>query len=462
MVDTNSKDASALSSTVKKSGDWSGGKGIIPGRETIGPLFLMIASPIFSIVFIHTVSTMQGDFREFATLCFNDGFVTTMKNIWPTPFDPLVLKGIGSFMVFELILQKFMPGKQFKASITPTGNVPVYQANGMACYLTTLITLIGLAYAEVIRPAVVYDKFGEFISSMNVFAVLFCFLLYFKGHVAPTNSDSGSNGNLIIDYFWGMELNPRILGWDVKMFTNCRFGMMFWAVGIVCFAHKNIELNDGEIQYGMAVNVLLQLIYISKFFHWEMGYMCSMDIQHDRAGFYICWGCLVWVPSVYTSHSYYLAGNAPAISEAIALAIFVFGCLMVYINWESDNQRYIFRQTNGNCKIWGRTPRKIVAEYTTASGELKKSLLLVDGWWKVSRHFHYMPEILGSLCWGLPALNTALVGPYFYTTFLTILLVDRAYRDDDRCRKKYGIYWEKYCSEVPYMILPFGSVGTSK
>ena len=73
----------------------------------------------------------------------------------------------------------------------------------------------------------------------------------------------------------GMELHPRILGWDVKMFTNCRSGMMFWAVGIICFAHKNMEVNDGVLQIGMAVNVILQLIYITKFFHWEMGYMCS-------------------------------------------------------------------------------------------------------------------------------------------------------------------------------------------
>lgn len=41
------------------------------------------------------------------------------------------------------------------------------------------------------------------------------------------------------------------------------------------------------------VSVILQLTYITKFFHWEMGYMNSMDIQHDRAGFYLCWGCLV-------------------------------------------------------------------------------------------------------------------------------------------------------------------------
>lgn len=438
-----------------KSGDWSGGEGILPARETLGPLFLMATTPAFSIVFFHVCANMKGNFLEFAKLCFAQGLFRTIYSIWPTPFDPIVIKMIGSFMIFELILQKYMPGKDFKATVTPKGNVPVYKANGMQSYIFTLVTLITLSYFDIIRPALVYDKFGEILSSMNLFAFAFCFMLLIKGHIAPTNSDSGTNGNIVIDFYWGMELHPRILGWDVKMFTNCRMGMMFWAVGILCFAHKNIELNHGVLQIGMAVNVALQLIYISKFFFWEMGYMCSMDIQHDRAGYYICWGCLVWVPSVYTSHSFYLAGNAPDISVLTAAAIFIFGFLMIWTNYDSDNQRYIFRQTKGECLIWGKKPRKIVAEYTTDSGETKKSLLLLDGWWKVSRHFHYMPEILSSLCWGLPALNTGFVGPYFYTCFLTILLFDRAFRDDDRCRKKYGPYWEKYCSEVPYMIIPF-------
>ena len=98
-----------------------------------------------------------------------------------------------------------------------------------------------------------------------------------------------------------MELYPRILGWDVKVFTNCRSGMMFWAVGIVSYCYKNMQLQEnGQIQYGMLASVAIQLVYITKFFYWEMGYMCSMDIQHDRAGYYICWGCLVWVPAVYS------------------------------------------------------------------------------------------------------------------------------------------------------------------
>jgi 7-dehydrocholesterol reductase len=443
------------SSAAPKSGDWSAGKGSLPGREFFGPLFLMLSTPPFSICFYHVCTHMDGNFAAFFKLILSNGLLSTLYSIWPTPFDVSVWKMILSFMAFELILQKYMPGKEFKATVTPQGNIPIYKANGMQSYVTTLVTLLGLTYFELFRPAVVYEKFGEILSSMNLFALLFCAMLLVKSYVAPTNSDVVSSGNIVADYYVGRELHPRIFGWDVKQFTNCRFGMMYWAVGILCYAHKNIELNNGIIQLGMAVNVALQLVYISKFFYWEMGYMNSMDIQHDKAGFYICWGCLVWVPSVYTSHSFYLTENAPDISVLTALAIFTFGFLCIWINYDSDNQRYVFRQTNGECLIFGKQPRYLVAEYATASGEIRKNLLLLDGWWKISRHFHYMPEILASLCWGLPALNTSFIGPYFYTTFLTILLFDRAVRDDNRCAAKYGPFWTTYKKEVPYLIIPF-------
>lgn len=447
---------------MKKGDDWSGGDGFLPSRETLGPLFLMLTTPAFSIVLAHVCSSMGGDFVEFFKLCISNGsnpivgIIQTIYSIWPSPWDLQAWKMIISFLSFELVLQRYMPGKTFVATTTPKGNKPTYVDNGMASYLFTLFTFLLLTYVGLIRPALVYDKFGEILSAMNVFALLFCVMLLVKGHVAPSSTDSGTNGSHIMDFYWGMELYPRIFGWDVKMFTNCRAGMMFWAVGILCFAHKNAEVNGGTMKIGMAVNVALQLIYISKFFHWEMGYMCSMDIQHDRAGYYICWGCLVWVPSVYTSHSFYLAKHAPDLSLLVAFCIFLPGVLCIWINYDADNQRSIFRATNGECFIWGHKPKKIVAEYTCGtSGEAKKSLLLVDGWWKVSRHFHYIPEILGSFFWSLPALNTAFVGPYFYVVFLTILLVDRAFRDDDRCRRKYKQYWESYCTEVPYKIIPF-------
>ena len=82
--------------------------------------------------------------------------------------------------------------------------------------------------------------------------------------------------------------HASILDWDIKMFTNCRFGMMGWPLLILSYAAKQYETHG--LSDSMIVAVALQLIYITKFFHWEMGYMKSLDIMHDRAGFYLVSG----------------------------------------------------------------------------------------------------------------------------------------------------------------------------
>jgi 7-dehydrocholesterol reductase len=434
-------------------GDWSGGEGLIPGRAALGPIFLMAVTPCFSIIFFHVCSEMHGDFLQFGKTCVDAGFFTTLYEVWPSPWDMAVWKMIITFFAFQLFLMRCAPGKRFEATLTPNGNRPVYTANGMLSYLVTLSCLLFAAHTGVFDPATIYDNFGKILSSMNVFAWAFCFMLLIKGYVAPSTTDSGTTGSLITDFYWGMELYPNIAGFDVKMFTNCRAGMMFWAVAVVSFCYKNMELHDGQLQIGMAVSVALQLIYISKFFHWEMGYMCSMDIQHDRAGYYICWGCLVWVPAVYTSQAFYLTASAPDLSVVTATLIFLAGFFCIWSNYDSDRQRYLFRQSHGKCTIWGHAPNMIVAKYES-NGEIKESLLLVDGWWRISRHYHYVPEILASFFWSVSAWNSGFIAPYFYVIYLTILLTDRAYRDDDRCQKKYGKYWDEYCEAVPYKIVP--------
>lgn len=76
------------------------------------------------------------------------------------------------------------------------------------------------------------------------------------------------------------------------------------------------------------------------------------------------------------------------------------------------------------------------------------------GWWGLSRHFHYLPEIGAAFLWTAPA-GFAHPLPYFYVFFLTLLLFDRAFRDDARCASKYGKFWQEYCRAVPYKIVPF-------
>jgi 7-dehydrocholesterol reductase len=48
--------------------------------------------------------------------------------------------------------------------------------------------------------------YGEILAALNIVAWALCFALYIKGHVAPSSSDSGSTGNILQDFYWGMEL----------------------------------------------------------------------------------------------------------------------------------------------------------------------------------------------------------------------------------------------------------------
>ena len=163
------------------------------------------------------------------------------------------------------------------------------------------------------------------------------------------------------------------------------------------------------------------------------------------------------------SHSLYLVRNGANLSMETAALLLAAGFICVAVNYDADRQRVYVRTTSGKGGAWGpfhrlfsapgRLPRTIAASYTTSNGQVKTNLLLADGWWSLSRHFHYVPEILAALCWSLPGGQGVM--PYFYVSFLTILLSDRAWRDDARCAAKYGAAWGEYCKAVPYKIVPY-------
>lgn len=423
-------------------------------RHSFFPLFLIVCCPPAAIIMWYTNVALGGSLQALGELFARDGFFTTLYHLWSPVFFG-TREGwqiICIFMLTQLLLMRIVPGKRFEGPLTPKGNIPVYKANGVLCYFITLILFYLCTYQfHWFSPTIIYDHFGGILGALNIFSLFFCLMLYFKGRFAPSTSDHSVSGNFIFDYYWGTELYPRILGWDLKMFTNCRFGMMSWAVIILSFAAKQNQLYG--LSNSMFVALLIQLVYVTKFFWWETGYLRSLDIMHDRAGFYICWGCLVWVPSVYTSPILYLVNHPNRLSWLGAGTILVLGVGSVFINYFADAQRQKVRATNGHCKIWGKKPELVHATYTTERGEQKETILLASGWWGISRHFHYLPEIGAAFFWTVPALFMHAL-PYFYVLFLTTLLIHRSLRDEDRCHKKYGSYWEAYCQRVPSRIIP--------
>lgn len=420
--------------------------GLCPGRNIIGPLILLIGSPQIALV-LHSIIVHHDSSVYSFYSSFPESYAT------PRPFTKEASILLLVFFSLALGLTKLLPGGVCLGPPSPTGYRNTYHANGLLYWLSMNFLFFLALYLKLLRPGLLYDHYGEILSTLNLIAIGLCILLYFKGKYWPSSRDNGPSGSVIFDFFYGTELYPKVWGWDIKQMTNDRFGMMWWAFACMAFAAKQYE-QYGYVTDSMMLNVSLQWIYLLKFFLWETGYFYSLDIQHDRGGFYICWGCLVWVPAVYTSSCMWLVANPITIGSGYAGFLFCIGALMIWLNYDADNQRRKFRSSEGREKVWGKEPLYIVALYVNKDGHKTRSLLLASGWWGLSRHFHYIPEVLAALIWSPPVHASSMI-PYFYPVFLTLLLLDRSYRDDARCRHKYGEYWDQYMSIVPYKLIPY-------
>ena len=423
-------------------------------RRIVMPLGLLIFAPPFTMLLWYTLTELDGSVVRLWEMMAERGALTTVWEVWsPRMFGSVEAWTIlGVMAAVQLLFMRVLPGKRFEGPITPGGHVPVYKANGLPAFVSTIaLFAIGSWGLGLFSPGVLYDHFGEILGASNLFSVLLCVGLYLKGRFAPSGPDVTLTGNFAFDFYMGTELYPRVLGWDVKTFTNCRMGMMGWPLLLISYAAKQHEL--GSLSDAMVVSAGLQLIYIAKFFYWETGYWRSLDIMHDRAGFYICWGCLVWLPIVYTGHTLYLVEHPTTLGWPLAILVFLLGVGAIVVNYAADEQRQRVRATKGKTMVFGRKPQLIYATYRTKDGEEKQSLLLASGWWGLSRHFHYVPEILAATCWTFPVLFSGLL-PWFYVIFLTILLTDRAFRDERRCAAKYGEFWDEYKRRVPWRIVP--------
>ena len=431
-------------------------------RETLFPLGLILATVTSAVVIPYIVvhkNSFTRDIYPFGQI----SILSVVKNAWRVVEwrDCEVWSIIAVFACWASISILF-PGSLYYGPPTLSGFRPVYKKSGFLFYVISMAIIIPvLSYVPVLH---LYYKFVTFAGILTAVGLVMSCLLFIKGHTCPSPGVFGSSGNPLFDFYWGLELYPR-LGpfnlFDLKTIVNCRFGLWFWQA-IVLWAWKaNYELeiagyNRGFINWPLTCCTLLQTVYLAKFYYWEDGYMSTIDISVDKFGFYVGWGCIAWVPTFYTLTSVYLIKHSPVNSFGFGSFLFVtaIGLLMIFLNYEADRQRQLFRQTSGKCTIWGKQPKAIHAMYQNDEGHAKQSMLLASGLWGSARHFNYAFELGAALSWAVPALTTSLI-PYFYFGFLFVLLVHRSVRDDDKCKNKYGKYWQKYCNEVPYRILPY-------
>ncbi|MEU2563044.1 hypothetical protein ABZ626_27420 [Streptomyces longispororuber] len=417
-------------------------------RCVLLPSLLVIVTPPLVLLLVTLVMAFDGALAPLVTPSDWPRLAAAL----PRPSAPAALMLCG-FVVAEALLLRLLPGRTVRGPVTPAGVRPSYRANGpLALLVTHLVHLLASAGLGWFSPGVLYDRFGELLTTSCVLCLLLCAGLYVKGLRRPSGPDHGSTGRPVLDFFWGTELHPVIGGVDLKQLFNCRVGMMGWSLLLVSFAAAQHE-RSGAVSSSMIVGVGLQLAYIVKFFVWETGYFGTLDVMHDRFGYYLCWGVTVWLPGVYTLSTLYLVVRPRSLPVWETVLLLAVGLAALAVNYAADAQRQRVRDTHGDTLVWGRPAQVLHASYTTADGSTHSSVLLYSGWWGRARHFHYLPEFVLAVCWVAP-VGAGRVLPYFYLLFLAVLLLDRCGRDERRCRDKYGEAYLEYCRRVPWKIVP--------
>ena len=197
-------------------------------------------------------------------------------------------------------------------------------------------------------------------------------------------------------------------------------------------------------------------------------YLRTIDICHDHFGFYLAWGSVVWLPAVYTLQVQYLARYPVNLSPLTAMMNLVVG-LGGYVLFRSVNhQKDLIRRTNGQCNIWGKKAAYIRCTFRTKDNLTHESLLLcsgkftkpfhnpsadIAGWWGIVRHANYLGDLILAYAMCAPCGTRSLL-PWTYALFMTVLLMHRCYRDEERCSGKYGENWKVYCGKVGWKLIP--------
>ncbi|VDP02397.1 unnamed protein product [Soboliphyme baturini] len=330
--------------------------------------------------------------------------------------DSFAWKFVLSFAALQLaVLRSFPAVNQHRSKKDPAHETRPddFRSGGVFAFFANLLFYLFLSCVHVFHMYSLYD---------HVLAVLFVFLIISfvtaSCLVLPAASSTSAPKGCL-NFLCGTHKNPEVNELSLRQIFSSRFYMLMWQLVLLSCVSKRFVLY-GDVPDSMLVSVLLQLLYIAKYFFFEPNYLSTQEITYRHVGFIYLWNSVFFQPALCWCSSIYMVQNASGIGRSASIVL----------------DSYFLK-----------------ARYKTPSGLIKSSLLLGNGWWGVCRHLNYTTEVLAIAFWTTPVCS-ATVLPYVYVLYVGCFLLVRSFQDDARCRMKYGIYWEQYCRQVPYSLVP--------
>lgn len=332
------------------------------------------------------------------------------------------------------------PGPQVIGFPQPSGERKTYKVNGISLWIATHFAIIGgaLTFGLTLRPLI--EEFWSFLIVANVFALCWSILLWSRGRAKLDPSARGALGPVrFVKEFWaGVELNPTFMGVDLKVFAY-QPSLIGLSILNVAFGWVQYE-TTGTLTPQMLAYQAFWWFYMTSHYVFERGVLSMWDVIAEKFGFMLVWGDLVLVTFFYCIGGWYLLDAEPMPLWKVAPLFGLHG-LGLWIFRGSNAQKDRFKREPERL-IWGKPPR-------TLGGRL-----LISGWWGIGRKINYTGEIMVyfsfALCSGFGS-----VIPFLLPLWLCVLLPHRAWRDEQRCRAKYGELWTEYTKHAKFRMIPF-------
>ncbi len=343
---------------------------------------------------------------------------------------------LTAFIAALFIASLVVPGRVEEGVVLPDGTRERYRLNGLALFLLTGAAAGAATFYAPTALAFLHAHIAGVFIAANVFAFSFSAYLLVRGR-ARLSAPTGRNA--LADYFYGVELNPKVFGHDVKMFS---YRPSLLGLGLINAAYAAEQLRlHGELSSRMIVYQAFYLIYLANYFQFEYGMLHTWDIIAERFGWMLVWGDYVLVPFFYSIPGYYLIDQTEPLAPwkiACLVALYVVGIVLFR---GANEQKHRFK-TRPLAPIWWRAPESIDGR------------LLTSGFWGIGRKLNYTGELCMYYAWTMTTGTASLI-PYLLPLWLTLFFPHRAYRDEQRCAAKYGEQWRAYCRKARFRMIPF-------
>eukprot|EP01139_Manchomonas_bermudensis_P021581 Amastigsp_a683390_13.p1 type:complete len:500 gc:universal Amastigsp_a683390_13:24-1523(+) len=356
---------------------------------------------------------------------------------------------VFGWFVWHMLLYVVLPGEVVDGLPMRNGKTLKYTMNGRSACVISVLGVTGLWWYGLFDLAALADQTVPLASASILLSVMLSVYVYVASFGADEDgapkllAAGGNSGNPVYDFFIGRELNPRVLGVDLKFVCELRPGMIGWLVLNAAYLMRQHQ-RHGQVSNSMYMVVLFQSVYVLDALLNESAILSTMDITTDGYGFMLVFGCLSWVPFTYSLQAHYLRYHP------VELAPLAFGAILVVMMLGY----WIFRAANSTKDLFRANPSDERVSHISFINTARGTRLMTSGWWGLARHINYLGDWIMAWAWCLPT-GFATPVTYFYVIYFAVLLIHRDRRDDANCAVKYGADWETYTSMVPWRIIPY-------